>query len=60
MKANNVYFVGIGGIGMAAIARYYISAGLNVAGYDRTPSALTRALESEGAQIGRASCRERV
>ena len=51
MKANNVYFVGIGGIGMAAIARYYISAGLNVAGYDRTPSALTRALENEGARI---------
>ncbi len=51
MKANNVYFVGIGGIGMAAIARYYMSIGMNVAGYDRTPSALTHALEKEGATV---------
>jgi UDP-N-acetylmuramate--alanine ligase len=46
MKA--VYFVGAGGIGMSAIARYFIRKGLVVAGYDKTPSALTRHLEKEG------------
>ncbi len=51
MEANNIYFVGIGGIGMAALARYYLSKHYNVAGYDRTPSALTHALEQEGAVI---------
>lgn len=49
--ARKVYFVGIGGIGMANLARYYLSKGAHVAGYDRTPSALTAALESEGAGI---------
>ena len=43
-----VYFVGAGGIGMSAIARYFIHRGLVVAGYDRTPSDLTRQLEREG------------
>ncbi len=43
-----VYFVGAGGIGMSAIARYFINKGLEVAGYDRTPSDLTRQLEKEG------------
>lgn len=51
MDYSNIYFVGIGGIGMAALARYYMSKGKNVAGYDRTPSALTDALETEGAKI---------
>ena len=46
-----VYFVGAGGIGMSAIARYFISRGLVVAGYDKTPSDLTRQLEKEGMQI---------
>lgn len=46
-----VYFVGAGGIGMSAIARYFINRGLVVAGYDRTPSALTRQLEKEGMVI---------
>lgn len=46
MKA--VYFVGAGGIGMSAIARYFIRKGLVVAGYDKTPSALTKHLEKEG------------
>ena len=50
-KLSSVYFVGIGGIGMSAIARYYLQRGLVVAGYDRTPSALTRDLEREGAII---------
>ncbi len=49
--AKKVYFVGIGGIGMANLARYYLSKGADVAGYDRTPSALTQALEGEGATI---------
>ena len=51
METNKVYFVGIGGIGMAALARYYLSKGYNVAGYDRAPSALTHALEREGARV---------
>ena len=47
----NVYFVGSGGIGMSAIARFFMHEGVKVAGYDRTPSPLTRALEEEGALI---------
>ena len=46
-----VYFVGAGGIGMSAIARYFIHKGLVVAGYDKTPSDLTRQLEREGMLI---------
>lgn len=46
-----VYFIGAGGIGMSAIARYFIHRGLVVAGYDRTPSDLTRHLEKEGMLI---------
>lgn len=46
-----VYFVGAGGIGMSAIARYFIHKGMVVAGYDKTPSALTRQLEQEGMLI---------
>lgn len=48
---ENIYFIGIGGIGMSAIARYYKFQGCNVSGYDRTPSDLTKALESEGIQV---------
>ncbi|MFQ7114045.1 Mur ligase domain-containing protein, partial [Hallella bergensis] len=46
-----VYFIGAGGIGMSAIARYFIRKGMVVAGYDRTSSALTRQLENEGMLI---------
>ena len=46
-----VYFVGVGGIGMSALVRYFIHRGLIVAGYDKTPSDLTRRLEKEGALI---------
>ena len=46
-----VYFVGAGGIGMSAIARYFFNRGLVVAGYDKTPSALTLQLEKEGMLI---------
>ena len=46
-----VYFIGAGGIGMSAIARYFIHRGLVVAAYDKTPSALTLQLEREGMLI---------
>lgn len=45
---KNIYFIGIGGIGMSAIARYYKFKGFAVAGYDRTPSELTDDLQKEG------------
>ena len=48
---NHVYFIGIGGIGMSAIARYYNFKGVKVSGYDKTPSELTHALESEGIEV---------
>lgn len=51
MNIKAVYFIGIGGIGMSAIARYFLHQGITVGGYDRTPSELTRHLEEEGAQI---------
>lgn len=46
-----VYFVGIGGIGMSAIARFFLHRNVAVGGYDKTPSTLTRQLEAEGALI---------
>ena len=48
---QNIYFVGAGGIGMAALVRFFLSRKCNVAGYDRTRTALTDALVSEGAEI---------
>lgn len=48
---KSLYFVGAGGIGMANLERYFIANGYKVAGYDRTPSELTHALESEGVDI---------
>ena len=48
---DNIYFLGIGGIGMSALARYFLHEGYRVAGYDLTATPLTRALESEGADI---------
>lgn len=48
---QSVYFLGIGGIGMSALARYFHSLGYRVGGYDRTSSALTAALEQEGIEI---------
>ena len=48
---KNIYFIGIGGIGMSAIARYYHAKGCKVSGYDKTPSPLTHELESEGIEI---------
>lgn len=48
---KSVYFVGAGGIGMSALARYFLNKGLIVAGYDKTPTDLTRQLEKEGMLI---------
>ena len=50
-KYSKIYFIGIGGIGMSAIARYYKFKGYPVAGYDKTPSDLTHALEKEGIDV---------
>ncbi|MFJ1351018.1 UDP-N-acetylmuramate--L-alanine ligase [Capnocytophaga canimorsus] len=56
MKVNfnniqNVYFIGIGGIGMSALARYFKAIGKNVCGYDRTPTEITNTLENEGIKV---------
>ena len=48
---KRVYFIGIGGIGMSALARYFMSIGLKVSGYDKTPSELTTKLIEEGINI---------
>lgn len=48
---KNVYFIGIGGIGMSALARYFNESGRKVSGYDKTPTALTGALEQEGIAV---------
>lgn len=48
---TDVYFIGIGGIGMSAIARYFKFKGLRVSGYDRTPSPLTDRLQAEGIEV---------
>ncbi|AEE49050.1 UDP-N-acetylmuramate--L-alanine ligase [Haliscomenobacter hydrossis] len=48
---KRLYFIGIGGIGMSAIARYFLQRGVEVHGYDRTSTELTRALEAEGMQV---------
>lgn len=48
---KRAYFVGIGGIGMSALARYFKSLGWEVCGYDKTQTSLTKALQSEGIQI---------
>ncbi|MBP5720571.1 MAG: UDP-N-acetylmuramate--L-alanine ligase, partial [Bacteroidales bacterium] len=50
-KPKHVYFIGIGGIGMSAIARWYKFKGCDVGGYDRTPSELTGQLISEGIAV---------
>lgn len=48
---RSIYFIGIGGIGMSALARYFHSLGKKVSGYDRTPTPLTRELEQSGIDI---------
>src|SRR6266540_2882352 len=48
---GSVYFIGIGGIGMSAIARFFHSGGIKVSGYDRTETTLSRELEAEGIAV---------
>ena len=48
---KNIFFIGAGGIGMAALERYFLSRGYRIGGYDRTPTDLTAALEQEGVEI---------
>ncbi len=48
---KRIYFIGIGGIGMSALARYFNTQGVKVAGYDKTPTTLTNSLVEEGIQI---------
>ena len=48
---SSLYFIGAGGIGMAALERYFLAKGKRIAGYDRTPSELTQALQDEGVEI---------
>ena len=50
-EGHSIYFLGIGGIGMSALARYFHSLGYAIAGYDLTPSPLTKQLENEGMAI---------
>jgi len=50
-NCKNIYFIGIGGIGMSALARYFHTQGVIVSGYDKTPTLLTDALIEEGIQI---------
>ncbi len=50
-SGSSIYFLGIGGIGMSAIARYFNSRGVNVSGYDKTPTVLTQQLQEEGIRI---------
>ena len=48
---HNIYFIGIGGIGMSALARYFVANGKQVAGYDKTPTEITKALQGIGVSI---------
>jgi len=48
---KKIYFIGIGGIGMSALARYFLSRGVAVSGYDRTATPLTRELEAAGIEV---------
>lgn len=50
-KMNEIYFIGIGGIGMSAMARFFQGRGVNVSGYDKTVTALTKELEASGINV---------
>ncbi len=50
-NVHNIYFIGVGGIGMSALARYFKSIGKHVTGYDKTPSEITEALEGLGVSV---------
>jgi UDP-N-acetylmuramate--alanine ligase len=51
ISKKNIYFIGVGGIGMSALARYFLALGFNVAGYDKTETPLTKKLIEEGVEI---------
>ncbi|MBK8498785.1 MAG: UDP-N-acetylmuramate--L-alanine ligase [Flavobacteriales bacterium] len=51
LNGNRFFFIGVGGIGMSGLARYFRRRGAHVAGYDRTPSELTNQLQSEGIEV---------
>ncbi len=51
LTISSVYFLGIGGIGMSALARYFLQKGVAVSGYDKSPSSITNQLKEEGASI---------
>lgn len=51
IEKENIYFIGIGGIGMSALARYFNRLGKKVAGYDRSTTTLTKQLQTEGISI---------
>lgn len=57
---DTYYFLGIGGIGMSALARYFVAQGFRVMGYDRTPSPLTQSLEAEGIVVQYDDCLDKV
>ena len=50
-ELRHIYFIGIGGIGMSALARYFVKLGVGVSGYDKTETKLTRALMEEGIKV---------
>ncbi len=50
-EIKNIYFLGIGGIGMSALARYFKAMGIQVSGYDKTSTPLTKQLEEEGIEV---------
>ena len=50
-QIHNVYFIGIGGIGMSALARYFSFLGKEIAGYDKTETELTKSLVKEGIEV---------
>lgn len=50
-KQGTVYFIGIGGIGMSALARFFKARGFNVSGYDKTPTDLSKRMEKSGISI---------
>ena len=59
-QIQSIYFVGAGGIGMSSLIRYFLAKGFRVAGYDRTPSKLTKHLCDEGAEIHYADDAEQI
>ena len=50
-KVHNIYFIGIGGIGMSALARYFVANSKNVSGYDRTKTEITDSLSNIGVNV---------